>query len=208
MWRYLCTWYTVIRSQPVHHGQPTHKIAEQKAVYTKVKQNSKALPTACRIKYMDDNKTPRMHVPKKLFLHLCTRFLLCTTNVANTQQTLSCNNISGLVWTERPSDKSLEKRRFRIRREKYNICLPLRLKKFRSRELLQFVVAKAEPNGNQNPKPKSKTEKTTIPDTNVPTNHMQSFWSWPIKLTNYFWDTKATAKNTPSRNLKWSTSET
>ena len=30
------------------------------------------------------------------------------------------------------------------------------------------------------------TEKTTITDTNEPTNHIQSFWSWPIKLVNFF----------------------
>ena len=47
----------------------------------------------------------------------------------------------------------------------HNICIPVS----------HFPAAKAEPNGNQNPKPKSKTEKTTIPDTNVPTNHIQSF---------------------------------
>ena len=37
----------------------------------------------------------RMHVPKQLFLHYCTRFLLCTTNVANTQQTLSSTIVVG-----------------------------------------------------------------------------------------------------------------
>ena len=29
----------------------------------------------------------RTRAPKQLLMHLCTRFLLCTTNVANTQQT-------------------------------------------------------------------------------------------------------------------------